>query len=118
MEKEITFLKLLQTVLRNNENCLEYYLYSLRYVDKILILIYHDCARIYEFTEFDESIKVKSYYTKDYTSDERNKLTLEFEGQKQGYPQNKINFQQFIIDMPMDETNGRLFEKEYKYEDL
>ena len=118
MKQELFFIKLLAQIVEGNERANEYFLYSIKYVDKILIFIYHDCARIYEFNQFDESIKVKSYYTRDFTTDERNKLTLEFDGQKKGYPQNKINFQQFIIDMPMDEINGKLFEKEYKYEDL
>lgn len=118
MKQELFFLKVLTKILESNENYLEYFLYSLKFVDKYLILMYHDCARIYIFDQYDDSIKVKSYYTENYTSEKRNSETLEFEGQKPGEPQNKINFQQFIINNPMDKENSHYFEKEYKYTDL
>ena len=116
MKQELFFINLLSKIIKDNENALNYYLYSLKYVEKILIFIYADCAKIYEFEQFDFSIKMKSYYTKDFNKDELNRQIYEYENQKEGYPQNKINFQQFIIDNPIDNINGKYFEKEYPIE--
>lgn len=117
MKQEIFFIKLLSKILEQNENSLQYFLYSIKYVEKILIIIYYDCARIYTFNQFDDSILVKSYYTEDYSQEKLNSEIYEFNDDIRN-PQNKINFQKFIKENPMDNKNSKFFEKEYKYDDL
>ena len=116
MKQELFFIDLLSKIIKDNENALSYYLISLKHIEKILIFIYGDCAKIYIFEQFDSLIKMKSYYTKDFIKSELNKQIYEYENQKKGYPQDKINFQQFIIDNPIDDINGHYFEKEYPIE--
>ena len=54
-----------------NRNCSTYKLLGYKYLDVRLILNFHDCNEVYDFTFNREVMEVESFFTKDIEHEER-----------------------------------------------
>ena len=74
-----------------NRNCSTYKLLGYKYLDVRLILNFHDCNEVYDFTFNREVMEVESFFTKDIIDhEERLAAMLEFRDEmERDLPENK-----------------------------
>ena len=74
-----------------NRNCSTYKLLGYKYLDVRLILNFHDCNEVYDFTFNREVMEVESFFTKDIIEhEERLAAMLEFRDEmERDLPENK-----------------------------